>query len=141
VKQETQASQPKRKATRRSRRSLVWRIEECHLLIDRELAAGTERPARLTLLKAKLESLMELLKREDAATQNATVPPDTTGKQESSVADIENVLATAKAQREKKELDAKVAAIMARMVDPQPSLVTASPRPVSPIADDTDLLT
>jgi hypothetical protein len=46
---------------------LRTQIAECHALIDKELEAGTERPARLTLLKVKLESLMELLRREDGA--------------------------------------------------------------------------
>jgi len=50
-----------------SRKSLMSRIDATHALIDKELEAGTERPARLTLLKVKLESLMELLRREDGA--------------------------------------------------------------------------
>jgi hypothetical protein len=73
---------------RSSTKSLLSRIDETHALIDKELAAGTERPARLTLLKVKLESLMELLKREDkpvvpkaeespaTPSQPATTPPD-----------------------------------------------------------------
>jgi hypothetical protein len=47
-------------------RSLRTQIDECHDLINKELDAGTERPARLTLLKAKLDSLMELFRQESA---------------------------------------------------------------------------
>jgi len=53
-----------------SRKSLMSRIDATHTLIDKELEAGTERPARLTLLKVKLESLMELWRREDGAKES-----------------------------------------------------------------------
>ena len=49
-----------------NRKSLRTQIDECHALIDKEIEAGTERPARLTLLKSKLESLMDLFRQENA---------------------------------------------------------------------------
>jgi hypothetical protein len=101
-------TQEKPKHKRRSRRSLVWQIAECHFLIDKELASAVDRPSRLTLLKAKLESLMKLLEREDRAKELAKVAsarPETTSPTtsrspvEDCVGDIKGVLAAYRGQK------------------------------------------
>jgi hypothetical protein len=139
----TETTKPKH--TRRSRRPLIWQVNECHLLIDRELGAGTEKPARLTLLKAKLDSLMILLAREDSA------------KKKELPAKVEDV-----PQTKPDPLDAVVAEMLKKHTSPAPRSDTPrgfatmdcrvmsnpSPRPipvapvVSPVAPqiDSDLL-
>lgn len=126
------AETTKPKHTRRSRRSLVWQISECHMKIDRELEAGTERPARLTLLKAKLESLMTLLQREDRA------------KEKELPVKVEDV--SAHPQTEKTDpLDDVVAEMLRRHASPPvvkletPRPIPA-PQPVPTIEKDPDLL-
>jgi hypothetical protein len=136
----------KPKHTRRSRKTLRRQVDDCLFQIDRELEAGTERPARLTLLKAKLETLTILLRREDAqkerdATRSDAANPKVTTEKPTanSVEEIEEILAKAKAEREKKELDAKVAQIMSRMNSQPPAKPV--PRPViSSPGVDPDLL-
>lgn len=102
--QEPQPEKPKHR--RRTRRSLVWQIAECHFLIDKELLSAVDRPSRLTLLKAKLESLMKLLEREDKAKELAKITPTQTTSETTStvttanvVGDIKGVLAAYRGQK------------------------------------------
>jgi hypothetical protein len=91
-----------------NRKSLRTQIDECHALIDKEIEAGTERPARLTLLKAKLDSLMELFRQESVNSVLAVENADLKRR-------IEELTASPTASPSNDQLlDAQVAAMMAR---------------------------
>jgi hypothetical protein len=103
------------------------RIDATHTLIDKELEAGTERPARLTLLKVKLESLMELLRREDAEKDPVLPKVEVTPAQ----SNLDNVV---------RGMLERHANQPAAIVSPVPTLTRSERLTPRPVEDDSDLL-
>jgi hypothetical protein len=121
---------------------LAWQIAECHHRIDKELDAGTERPARLTLLKSKLESLMELLKREDAQKERGanTIPTDPQKTTNPTVEELESLLKKCEAEEAQKKLDATVVKMMTAFHAPRTETASVTPAPVTVSVQTSPLL-
>jgi hypothetical protein len=142
-------SQSKPKHRRRSRKSTLTQLSDMLFKISQELEKPDIKPARANLLISQLETLKYLQQREDAQKDAPTVTKLSSGP---SVEEIENCLAKAKSEREKTELDANVAQMLARIRNgvsdaprdgvsgSQPSVALSKPVPRPIPSIDSDLV-